>query len=189
MRLRQWIIAGWVGCATVLWMSQPLLLSQARGIVVLALLTGLLAGLGGAFSLLPLVAWSGGVGLLNLTLALLLTSAPPDLWTGLSAGCVLLALLDGNQCLAYVRHCQIEPGVLPVLAGGLVRLCGLTLVAGVGVGYVVTALAVFRIDTTAAGYLTILGAGLFVGCFAAFVLVTGGWSALQTPDDWEETGD
>lgn len=183
MARRQLIIAAWVGCATVLWVGQPLAISQARGVVALALLTGLLAVLGSVFSLLPLVAWSGGAGVLNLTLALLLTAAPADLWTGLSAGCVLLALLDGNQCLAYVRRCQVEPGVLPILARNLVRLCGLTLIAGVGVGYIVTALAAFRIDTTAAGYLTILGAGLFVGCFAAFVLVTGGWSALQTPDD------
>ena len=189
MSMRQGVIVCWVGLTTVLWMGQPLLVSQARGIVVLALLSGVLAILGGLFSVLPLVVWSGGVGLLNLTLALLLTSAPPNLWAGLGAGCILLALLDGNQCLAYVRRCQVEPGVLPALAATVIRLCSITLVVGLGVGYLVTALAALRIDTVAAGYVTIAGAGLFVGCFAAFLLVTGRWIGLQTRDDPGETDD
>src|SRR2546428_8075867 len=37
----------WLGLLTLLWSCQPLLLSQARGIVVLALFAGVLAGLGG----------------------------------------------------------------------------------------------------------------------------------------------
>ena len=189
MSIRQSVIAAWVGVTTVLWTCQPLVFSQARGVIALAMLTGFLATLGGIWSVLPLVVWSGGVGLLNLTLALLLTSAPPHLWAGLSAGCLLLALLDGNQCLAYVRRCEVGSGVLPALGGTIVRLCGVSLLAGLGVGYLVTTLASFRIDTTAAGYLTLLGAGLFVGCFVAFVLVTGRWAAWQNLDDAAETDD
>ena len=80
------------------------------------------------------------MGLVNLTLALLLTTSPPNLWVGLSAGLTLLALLDGNQCVAYLRHCQVGPGVLAQLFGTLVRLSGWSLAAGVSVGYLVTAL-------------------------------------------------
>src|SRR6266571_6864902 len=132
MSTRQVLMGLWLGLLTLLWSLQPLLFSQARGIVVLALLSGVLAVLGGLTSMRLLVVWSGGVGLLNLTLALLLTAAPPNLWVGLSAGLTLLALLDGHQCVAYLRYCQVEPGVLAALFGTLARLSGLSLAAGVG---------------------------------------------------------
>src|SRR5215471_14788455 len=109
------ILALWLGLLTLLWSLQPLLFSQARGIVVLALLSGVLATLGGLTSVRLFVVWSGGVGLLNLTMALLLTAYRPNLWVGLSAGLTLLALLDGQQCFAYLRYCQIEPGVVTAL--------------------------------------------------------------------------
>jgi hypothetical protein len=171
---------------TLLWSCQPLLLSQARGIVVLALFTGVLAGLGGLTGVRVLVVWSGGVGIVNLTLALLLTASPPHLWAGLSAGLTLLALLDGNQCVAYLRHCQVGPGVPATIFGTLVRLSGCSLAAGVSIGYLVAALHAPQMDTTAAGYLTILGAGVFVGFFAAFLLVTSRWPGLRTQDEWGE---
>ena len=98
--LKRVVLSLWLGLLTLLWSCQPLLLSQARGIVVLALFTGVLAGLGGLTGVRLLVVWSGGVGVLNLTLALLLTASAPNLWVGLSAGLTLLALLDGNQCVA-----------------------------------------------------------------------------------------
>jgi len=182
----QVVVRLWVGLITLLWSCQPLLLSQARGIMVLALFSGVLAVLGGLTSVRLLVVWSGGVGLLNLTLALLLTASPPHLWVGLSAGLTLLALLDGHQCLAYLRHCQVGPGVVAALCGALVRLSGLSLAAGVGVGGLVTALHAPGVDTAAAGYMTIMGAGVFVGFFAAFLLITSRWSALKTQDDWGE---
>ena len=178
----------WLGLLTLLWSCHPLLISQARGIVVLALLAGVLAGLGGLTSVRLLVVWSGAVGVVNLTLALLLTSSPPNLWVGLSAGLTLLALLDGNQCVAYLWHCQVGPGVLAQLCGTLVRLSGWSLAAGVSVGYLVTALYARRMDTVAAGYMTILGAGIFVGFFAAFLLATSRWAALRTQDEWGEKG-
>lgn len=187
MITRQVILSLWLGLLTLLWSCQPILLSQARGIVVLALFSGALAVLGGLTSVRLLVVWSGGVGLLNLTLALLLTAAPPNLWVGLSAGLTLLALLDGHQCVAYLRHCQVEPGVLAALGGALVRLSGLSLAAGLGTGLLVTALHTSRVDATAAGYITIIGAGVFVGFFAAFLLVTSHWAGLKTQDDWGET--
>jgi hypothetical protein len=182
------ILSLWLGLLTLLWSCQPLLLSQARGIVVLALFAGVLAGLGSLTGVRLLVVWSGGVGLVNLTLALLLTASPPHLWVGLSAGLTLLALLDGNQCVAYLRHCQIGPGVLVQLLGTLVRLSGWSLAAGVSVGYLVTALHAPHRDTVAAGYMTILGAGLFVGFFAAFLLISSRWSAFRTQDEWGEKG-
>src|SRR5712691_4167469 len=174
--------------AHLLWSLQPLLLSQARGIVVLALLSGVLAVLGGLTSVRLCVVWSGGVGLLNLTMALLLTASPPNLWVGLSAGLTLLALLDGNQCVAYLRHCQVGPGVPAQIFGTLVRLSGWSLAAGVSVGYLVTALYAPRLDTVAAGYMTILGAAVFVGFFAAFLFATSRWAALRTQDEWGEKG-
>jgi hypothetical protein len=182
------ILSLWLGLLTLLWSCHPFLVSQARGIVVLALFAGVLAGLGGLTGVRLLVVWSGAVGLLNLTLALLLTAAAPNLWVGLSAGLTLLALLDGNQCVAYLWHCQVGPGVLTQLFGTLVRLSGWSLAAGVSVGYLVTALYAPRMDTVAAGYLTILGAGVFVGFFAAFLLATSRWTALRTQDETGEKG-
>ena len=157
------VLSLWLGLLTLLWSCQPLLISQARGIVVLALFAGVLAGLGGLTGVRLLVVWSGGVGMVNLTLALLLTASPPHLWVGLSAGLTLLALLDGNQCVAYLRHCQVGPGVLAQLFGTLVRLSGWSLAAGVSVGYLVTVLHAPHMDTVAAGYMTILGAGSLCG--------------------------
>jgi len=188
MRGKQIVLSLWLGLLTLFWACQPLLLSQARGIVVLALFTGILAGLGGLTGVRLLVVWSGGVGVVNLTLALLLMSSPPNLWVGLSAGLTLLALLDGNQCVAYLRHCQVEPGVLAQLFGTLVRLSGWSVIAGVSVGTLVTALYAPRMDTVAAGYLTILGAGICVGFFAAFLLTTSRWSPFRTQGDWGEKG-
>ena len=188
MLLKQVVLSLWLGLLTLLWACHPLLLSQARGIVVLALFAGVLAGLGGLTGVRLLVVWSGGVGMVNLTLALLLTASPPNLWIGLSAGLTLLALLDGNQCVAYLWHCQVGPGVLAEIFGTLVRLSGWSLAAGISVGYLVTALYAPRMDTVAAGYITILGAGVFVGFFAAFLLVTSRWAALRTQDEWGEKG-
>ena len=183
---RQVVLNLWLGLLTLLWTCQPLLLSQARGIVVLALFCGVLAVLGGLTSVRLFVVWSGGIGLLNLTLALLLTAAPANLWVGLSAGLTLLALLDGHQCVAYLRHCQVGPGVVAALGAALVRLSGLSLAAGLGVGLLVTALHAPGVDSAAAGYMTIVGAGVFVGCFAAFLLATSRWSGLKTQDEWGE---
>jgi hypothetical protein len=156
--------------------------------VVLALFAGVLAGLGGLTGVRPLVVWSGGVGVVNLTLALLLTASPPNLWLGLSAGLTLLALLDGNQCAAYLRHCQVGPGVLAQLFGSLVRLSGWSLAAGISIGYLVTAFYAPHRDSVAAEYMTILGAAVFVGFFAAFLLATSRWAALRTRDEWGEKG-
>jgi hypothetical protein len=177
------ILSLWLGLLTLLWACHPLLLSQARGIVVLALFAGMLAGLGGLTGVRLLVVWGGGVGMVNLTLALLLTASPPHLWVGLSAGLTLLALLDGNQCVAYLWHCQVGPGVLARLCGTLVRLGGWSLAAGVSVGYLIMVLHTPRLDTAAAGYLTIMGAAVFVGFFAAFLFATSRWSGLRIQDD------
>jgi hypothetical protein len=189
MLCKRVVLSLWLGLLTLLWSCHPLLVSQARGIVVLVLFAGVLAGLGSLTGIRLLVVWSGGVGVVNLTLALLLTASPPNLWIGLSAGLTLLALLDGNQCVAYLWHCQVGPGVLAQLFGTLVRLSGWSLAAGVSVGYLVTALYAPRMDTVAAGYMTMLGAGVFAGFFAAFLLATSRWAALRTQDEWDEKGD
>jgi hypothetical protein len=188
MLFKQVVLSLWLGLLTLLWSCYPLLISQARGVVVLVLFAGALAGLGGLTGVRLLVVWSGGVGVVNLTLALLLTASPPNLWIGLSAGLTLLALLDGNQCVAYLWHCQVGPGVLAEIFGTLVRLSGWSLAAGVSVGYLVTALYAPRMDTVAAGYMTILGAGVFIGFFAAFLLATSRWAVLRTQDEWGEKG-
>jgi len=60
------------------------------------------------------------------------------------------------------------------------------IMAQLGVGLLVIQLHSQRVDTAAAGYMTIIGAGILVGFFAAFLLVTSHWSGLRTQDAWDE---
>ena len=113
MTSKRVILSLWLGGLSLLWACQPLLVSQARGIVVLALFTGVLAGLGGLTGLRVLVVWSGGVGIVNLTLALLLTASPPHLWMGLSAGLTLLLLARIHR-LASEQQRVLRVGVLTI---------------------------------------------------------------------------
>jgi len=161
---------------TLLWALHPLLFSRARGIVVLMAFTGVLALVGWLTSLQPLVVWSGGLGLLNLTLSLVLTSQPPNLWVGLSAGITLLALLDGSQRFAYLRHCQVEPGVLAMLFGVFLRITGLSLAAGIAMALLIVHLAQQSSAASAAGLVSVAGAGLFVALLALLLLYTSRWS-------------
>src|SRR4029434_9003565 len=64
MRFKQVVLSLWLGLLTLLWSCYPLLVSQARGIVVLAIFAGVLAGLGGLTGVRLLVVWScvDGVG-------------------------------------------------------------------------------------------------------------------------------
>jgi hypothetical protein len=118
-----------------------------------------------------LVIWSGALGLFNLTLALLLTAQPPNLWIGLSAGTALLALVDGSQRFAYLKLCQVEPGVLASWLGMFMRITGLSLVAGLVLVLLVMLLP--QQGAAAAGLLTIIGAGLFVAGVAMLLLYGG----------------
>ncbi len=179
----------WVSLLAGLWALQPLLLSQARGIVVLALLVGVLAGLGIATGTQLCVVWSGALGVINLGLALLITVHPTSLWVGLSAGLLLLGLLDGQQSLIYLRHCQVESGVTTALLGAYVRLSSWSLLAGISLTVLLVQLSSLHITATAAGYLTIVGAGIFVAFFAAFLLATSQWTERKNQDDVAETLD
>jgi hypothetical protein len=168
-------LACWLGLITLLWSLHPLLFSQVRGVVILIIITGVL-GLVGWLSGMPLlVVWSGALGLFNLTLVLVLTGQPPSLWVGLSAGITLLALLDGSQRFAYLRHCQVEAGVLAVWLGVFLRLTGLSLGAGIALALLVVILPTQGEIAWAAGVLTIVGAGLFVGLLALLLLYTSRW--------------
>lgn len=162
----------WLGLLTVLWAWQPWLLCPTRAVLILTLLATTLGALGWLTPWYVFVIWSGAVGLCNLTLALLLAAAPPNLWVGLSAGCTLLALLDGSHHFAHLRYCHLEPGVLSVLIRTLLKLIGLSLGAGVTVGILITQLPQSSAGTTTAGVITILGAGLLVGFLALFLLTT-----------------
>jgi hypothetical protein len=168
-------LACWLGLITLLWSLYPLLFYQARGVVILVILTGGLALFGWMTGTQFLVAWSGGLGLFNLTLALVITEQPPNLWVGLSAGITLLALLDGSQRFAYLRHCHVEPGVLTAWLGVFMRLTGLSLVAGIALVLLVVNLPSQGEITSAAGLLTIAGASLFVGVLALLLLYTSRW--------------
>ena len=159
-------LAIWLSLVTLLWALYPLLFSQARGVLVLAIITGVCAALGWLGSLQVLVFWSGIFGLVNATLALVLTSQPSNLWVGLGLGLTLLALLDGSQRFAYLRHCQVESGVISVLLDTFVRLSGLSLATSLVLVTLGTHLAGFSV----AGFLTIAGVGVFVGCFTLFLL-------------------
>jgi hypothetical protein len=168
------VLACWVGLMTLLWALHPLLFSRARGIIVLVILTGGLALLGWLADMQFLVAWSGGLGLVTLTLTLMVTAQPPNFWVGLSAGIALLALLDGSQRYAYVRHCQVEAGILPAMLGVFMRISGLSLAAGMALALLVLQLPTHG-TAAAAGLLTIAGAALFVGVVAALLLYTSRW--------------
>lgn len=170
------VLACWVGLMILLWALHPLLFSRARGIIVLVILTGGLALLGWLADMQFLVAWSGGLGLFTLTLTLMVTAQPPNFWVGLSAGIALLALLDGSQRYAYVRHCQVEAGVLPAMLGVFMRISGLSLAAGMALALLVLQLPTHGTAAAAAGLLTIAGAALFVGVVAALLLYTNRWS-------------
>jgi hypothetical protein len=172
-------LACWLGLSTLLWSLYPLLFSQARGLVVLVILTAGLALSGWLTGLHPLVVWSGGLGLLTLTLSLVITAQPPNLWLGLSAGITLLALLDGSQRFAYMRHCYIEPGVLPAWLGVFLRLAGLSLVAGIALALLVVNLPTQGEVASFAALLTIAGASLFVAILALLLLYTSRWQERE----------
>jgi hypothetical protein len=164
---------------TLLWSLYPLLFSQARGIIVLVVLTGGLAVAGWLTGMQVLVVWSGALGLLNLTLTLLITIQPPNLWLGLSAGITLLALLDGSQRFGYLRHCHLEPGVLAAWLAVFMRVAGLSLAAGIVLALLVVNLAAQGEAAASSGVLTIVGAALFVGVLALLLLYTNHWPERQ----------
>jgi hypothetical protein len=167
-------LACWLGLVTLLWSLYPLLFSQARGVIVLTLFTGALAAFGWVFGIPLLVVWSGALGLVGLTLTMVLTAQPPNVWIGLSAGITLLALLDGSQRFAYLKHCHVEPGVLTAWLAVFMRLAGLSLAAGIALVLPLVNLPT-RGGTSGAGVLTIVGASLFVGVLALLLLYTSRW--------------
>jgi hypothetical protein len=162
----------WLGLAIGLWTLHPLFFTQARGIQILAMLTGLMAVWGWLGSSAVLMFWSALTGLLNATLALLLTAHPPNLWAGLSAGLLLFALLDGHQRWVYVRHCELEPGMFIGMLEPFIRVSALAIVVGFAMGVLLIALNTFSLHTAHVGTLTIVGAALFAGVFALFMLHT-----------------
>jgi hypothetical protein len=162
----------WFGCLVLFWSLYPCVFTQARSVFILGIITALLGLLGGFFSAPVLVAWSGGAGLCNLTLALLLSSHPADLWVGLSAGIILLALVDSGQRLTYLRHCWLGPGVVVTLLRPFVCLSGVTVLVGVGVGLLVFYLSTQVANAAASGFLTVIGACLLAGFLALFLLYT-----------------
>jgi hypothetical protein len=139
--------------------------------MVLSGFTAILALLGGSTGWQPLVVWSGGLGLCNLTLALLVVSHPPNLWTGLGAGIILFALLDGSHRLTYLRQCWLTPGVLIALGRIFVRLSGLALGIGLLLGVLIVPLGQVSVMVSAAGVITIAGACIMVGLLAIFLLL------------------
>jgi hypothetical protein len=162
----------WLGLAIALWTLHPLFFTQARGIQILAILTGLLAVWGWLGGSAVLMFWSALTGLLNATLALLLTAHPPNLWAGLSAGLLLFALLDGHQRWVYVRHCELEPGMFIGMLEPFIRVSALAIVLGFAIGMLLIALHALPLPTAYVGTLTIVGAALFAGIFALLMLNT-----------------
>jgi hypothetical protein len=162
----------WLGLMTLLWSLHPVLLVQSRGVIMLTVVTGGLALVGWLTGVQFLVVWSGGLGLVNLTLALVLTAQAPNVWVGLSAGLTLLALLDGSHRFAYLRHCQVEPGVLTAWLGVFIRVSGLALAAAVALAVLIVNLPNQGAIAPVAGVLTIAGAAMFVGVVALLLLYT-----------------
>ena len=162
----------WFGCLALLWSFYPLAFTQARSVIMLSSITVILALLGWLLPLAVLITWSGGIGLCNLTLALLLTAHPPDLWAGLSAGILLFALLDSSQRLLYLRHCWRAPGVSTALLRPFVYLSGVTVLVGLGMGVLVMYLSTAMASLALPGLLTVLGACLLAGAVTLFLLYT-----------------
>jgi hypothetical protein len=165
-------LAIWLGLAIALWTLHPLFFAQARGIQLLAGLTGLLALWGWLGGFAALMFWSALTGLINATLALVLTAHPPNLWAGLSAGLLLFALLDGHQRWVYVRHCELEPGMFIGLLEPFIRVSALAIVVGFAMGMLLIALNALPFQAPYVGVLTIAGAALFAGAFTLFLLHT-----------------
>lgn len=166
----------WLGLMTLLWSLHPLFFVQSRGVIVVVVVTGGLALLGWLTGIQFLVVWSGGLGLVNLTVALVLAAQAPNVWLGLSAGLTLLALLDGSHRFSYLRHCQVEPGVLTAWLGVFLRASGLSVAAGVALGLLIVNLPNQGAMASAAGLLTIVGAVMFVGVVALLLLYTNRWA-------------
>jgi hypothetical protein len=166
----------WLGLITLLWCLHPVLFVRSRGMIVLMVVTGGLALVGWLTGIQLLVVWSGGLGLVNLTAALVLTAQAPNVWVGLSAGLTLLALLDGSHRFSYLRHCQVEPGVLTAWLGVFIRVSGLSLAAGVALGLLIVNLPNQGAIASAAGLLTIAGAAMFVGVVAILLLYSDRWA-------------
>ena len=164
-----------MGGITALWSLYPLLISHARGILLLSVATAMLAGLSWVIRLPLLAICSGAVGLCNLTLALMFTSHPPNIWTGLSAGILLLALVDGSHRFTYLRHCRLLPGVVPTMIGTFLSISGLTLATGVALGLLIVPLGHPSLAAPTTGVLIIAGACLFVGFLAMFLFYTSRW--------------
>lgn len=165
-------LAIWLGLATLLWSLHPLLFAQARGIQILAAVTGLFAILGWLISAPVFMFWSALTGLINVTLVLTLTAHPPNLWVGLSTGLLLFALLDGHQRWMYVQHCQLEPGMFMAMLEPFIRVSILATAVGLVIGSFLVALSDRAFDTSYVGILTITGAALFAGALTLFLLYT-----------------
>lgn len=172
MATSQIILAVWLTLVTAIWALHPLLFTHARSVVLLSLVTGLFAVAGWQRNLKVLIFWSGLVGLLNMTLALLLTAQPPSFWVGLSAGLTLLALLDGSQRYAYIQLCQVECGVLVAMLDTFVRLSGLCIVTSLAIGALLLIWSSRLSSFSLAGFLTLAGASIFAGFFTLFILYT-----------------
>ncbi len=162
----------WLGFATLLWTLHPLFYTQARGIQILAALTGLFAILGWLSSAPVFTFWSALTGLINVTLALVLTAHPPNLWLGLSIGLLLFALLDGQQRWAYIRHCQLESGMSTAMFEPFLRISVLATAVGLVVGSFLVAFNDVSFSPSYVGILTITGAALFAGALTLFLLYT-----------------
>ncbi|PON16184.1 hypothetical protein C2W62_19780 [Candidatus Entotheonella serta] len=162
----------WLGLAIALWTLHPLFFVQARGIQLLAALTGLLAVWGWLGSSAALIFWSALTGLINATLALVLSAYPPNLWAGLSAGLLLFALLDGHQRWSYVRSCELESGMFISMLEPFIRVSALAIVVGFAIGTLLLALHTLPFQASYVGTSTIVGAALFAGAFTLFLLHT-----------------
>jgi hypothetical protein len=160
----------WLGLAIALWSLYPLFYTQARGIQLLAALTGLLAIWGWLSAVAAPMFWSALTGLINATLALVLTAHPPNLWAGLGAGLLLFALLDGHQRWMYVRHCELEPGMFIAMVEPFIRISALAIVLGLAIGVFLLALNALPWQASSVGVFTIGGAALFAGAFTLFLL-------------------
>jgi hypothetical protein len=166
----------WLGLMTLLWSLHPLFYVQSRGVMVFVVLTAGLALSGWLTGIQFLVVWSGGLGLVTLTAALVLTAQAPNLWLGLSAGLTLLALLDGSHRYSYLKHCHVEPGVLTAWLRVFIRVSGLSVAFGVALALLTVNLPNQGSIASVAGVLTIAGAAMFVGVVAVLLLYTNRWT-------------
>ena len=144
----------WLGLAIALWSLYPLFYTQARGVQLLAALTGVLAVWGWLNAIAAPVFWSALTGLINATLALVLTSHPPNLWAGLGGGIAAFRPLRRPSALdVRAGTANSNPASSSPWSSRSCRISALSIVVGLAIGVFLLALNALPWQASSVGVL------------------------------------